>query len=74
MSPCPCFVSHHTLTRQTFNSVFEKTSKKKKKKKEKKKRKKKKIVVLTDPQVWDHAYQKILKEDADFNGILEFWF
>ena len=64
MSPCPCFVSHHTLTRQTFNSVFEKTSKKKKKKK--------KIVVLTDPQVWDHAYQKILKEDADFNGILEF--
>ena len=59
----PCFVNHHTLIRSTFNSVFEKTTKKKKKKK---------IIVLTNLQVWDHAYQKILKEDADLHGILEF--
>ena len=30
------------------------------------------IIFLTDPQVRDHAYQKILKEDADLRGILEF--
>ena len=32
------------------------------------------MIVLVDPQVWDHAYQEILKEDADLHGILEFWF
>ena len=31
----------------------------------------KKMIVLTDPQVWDHACQKILK-DTDLYDILEF--
>ena len=57
MSPCPFFVNHHT--RSTFNSQFFKKSTKK-------------MIVLTDPQVWDHAYQKLLKEDADLHDILEF--
>lgn len=32
-------------------------------------RKSKKMVVLTDPQVWEHAYQLIVKEEADLHGI-----
>ena len=33
-------------------------------------KKSRKMVVLTDPKVWDHAYQLILKDEADLHGML----
>ena len=53
----PCFVNHHTLTRSTFKSVFEKTTKKD---------------CFHCPPSVGPCLSKILKEDADLHGILEF--